>query len=146
MQCLAWLDHNNSTMFWAANTFPNQRYCSYSRDILKLLQRNFCGPAHKSDFSCEQKILEDWLAKWRTVQCCAAPDKLLWKHMFFHFYLKHVWFEVSHPWFLCLEIARCAYESKKILPSNCFKYFIYLKVISARVESCNMWFMKMQAK
>ena len=78
--CLAWAARSDTTVFWAANTLPNQRYCSYSRDILKLLQRNFCGPAHKSDFSCERKTLEGRSALWRAAQCSTAPDKLLWKH------------------------------------------------------------------
>lgn len=98
LHCFAWVARSDTAVFWAAHTFPNQSYRSCSRDILKLLQRNFCGPTHKSDFSCRGETLEDWPAVCGTVhgtlQC--SPRYTVVETHGLLFYLACVWFEVLH--------------------------------------------------
>lgn len=75
-------------VFWAANTFPNQKCGSYCGGILKLLHRNFCGPAHKSAEKSSRKHGRTGLQYdilYSPAQHSAALCRILWKHMYFTF-------------------------------------------------------------
>lgn len=65
------------------------------------------------------KILEDSLADWRTAQ--RSSVQLLWKHMFLHFSLWHVWLDVPQLWKSNTALILLILNSFKIL--SLFKDF-----------------------
>lgn len=103
---------------------PNQRYHSYSGDILKLLCRNFCCPAHKSQFGCKQEILED-----RPVEYSAAPET----HVL-HFYLRNIWFEVPGNWLRAVHLFNVRLNRAVVLLS-CGRTKLLLQFLSLGFET-----------
>lgn len=112
MQCPARLGDNNSALFWAANTFPNPKYFSFSTNILKLLLRNLCASVHKSDLCCgkywrlrsdvryRESVTYSLVWFWGVAVCGFAawkPMLCLWKNICITNHLESfIYVKISH--------------------------------------------------